>query len=303
MDQRREDLDQRQERHEGIHQRPRAEARTRTAGRLPALAARRGDPEDRGGTRHGSRPRRRRLGRHHPHHAPQAARERRAGVGLDADATERHRTRLLPGCERCGAHGQVGLQRVGMGIARQLDDANLRANRLHAQQQAAGGPVGGCVGRPQRRGDARGNSLDQRPPQPRGRVLLPAPQHAERDRRDNRPHGRKPHEHREPLHRQRHHRRLRGDIQLCVEDRHAGFDVQGAGRLRAPQHGDRAPQPEPHDRGGACGGSRFALPRPHAEQLRRGGADARPREELLAPLEPQNGSQIHPQRDAQRRPV
>ena len=68
------------------------------------------------------------------------------------------------------------------------------------------------------------------------RILVPAPQHADDDRNLDGHDVRKRDEHREPLCGRERRKRLRGDVQLRPEDRHAGFDLQGAGRLRTPQH-------------------------------------------------------------------
>ena len=82
MDRRGEDFDQRQERLEGLRQRPRAAHGAGTAADLPAVAPGRGDSENRGRAHHGSRLRRRLGGRHHPHHAQKTPRERRRRLGV-----------------------------------------------------------------------------------------------------------------------------------------------------------------------------------------------------------------------------
>ena len=236
MDGRRENLDQRQGRHEGVRERPRAAHGTRAAHGLPPIAARRGNPADRDRP-HGRRgPRRRRGGRHRLHHAPQAARGRLAGLALAAHGTERTDTSLRPRGQRLDPQRTARPQRLGLGTARLIGNGQPGGDLLHRRAETVERRIVDERRRLQRRRDTGGRLRVRRKKQPRSRILVPAPQHADDDRNLDGHDVRKRDEHREPLCGRERRKRLRGDVQLRPEDRHAGFDLQGAGRLRTPQH-------------------------------------------------------------------
>ena len=79
------------------------------------------------------------------------------------------------------------------------------------------------------------------------------------------------------------------------------LDPQAAGRLHPPQLRLGERQLEPHHHGQLL--RRLALPRQRHEHLRRGNGYARPRKELLAPLDAEGRCQVHLQRHAQHRPL
>ena len=137
MDRRRENINQRQERLEGLRQRPRTAHGAGTAADLPALAARRGDPENRGRTDDGRRLRCRLGGRHHPHHAQKTPRERRQRLGGVQHDAGRDRTQVQSVGQHQPAFGPRGLLRLGMGIFRKGHDHHWRADAPPGRGQGA----------------------------------------------------------------------------------------------------------------------------------------------------------------------
>ncbi len=176
LDRRREDLDKRQVGLEGLCQRPRTAHGARAAAHLPALAARRGDPEDRGRTDDGRRLRRRFIGRHHQDHAPQTPRERVGRVAVDAHHTERAPPFLYAKRQHQHPHGPPRPLRLGMGRPGQGHGRLGRTHRLQHGQYEPHVPFGNRRTRPQLRRQHRLGIRNQPQAQHRRRVRILAQQ-------------------------------------------------------------------------------------------------------------------------------
>ena len=300
MDRRGENINQRQERLEGLRQRPRTAHGAGTAADLPAVAPGRGDSENRGRAHLGRRLRRRLGGRHHPHHAQKTPRERRQRLGGVQHDAGRDRTQVQSVGQHQPAFGPRGLLRLGMGIFRKGRDDHRRADALRGRGQGAERTFVDERPQPQPRGQRRRGGRDRQQEQRRRgvRVLAQPKRGAERhlhgfpERRHGDTHG-------QPFRQTRHPQQLLGDVQLHPQDRHARLDAQTPCRLHAPRNRLRKRQLQPHDGSGSDGG--FDLPRQHRERLQHRHGDAGPRKEVFAPLDAQGRSQIHLQRHAQRR--
>lgn len=300
MDRRREDLDKRQVGLEGLCQRPRTAHGARAAAHLPALAARRGDPEDRGRTDDGRRLRRRFIGRHHQDHAPQTPRERVGRVAVDAHHTERAPPLLYAERQHQHPHGAprplcLGVGRPGKGHGRLG-----RTHRLHHGRHEPHVPFGNRRTRPQLRRQHRLGIRNKPQAQHRRRVRILAQQRKGPERLLHRLHGRGRRDpYAKPLRHAQHPQQLFGDVQLHLQARHARVDAQAAGRLHAPRNGGRQRQFQPHHL--PHHGRRLDLPRQLVEPLRHHDRHAGPRQEILAPLVAARRRQVHLQRHAQRR--
>ena len=137
MDRRGENINQRQERLEGLRQRPRTAHGAGTAADLPAVAPGRGDSENRGRAHLGRRLRCRLGGRHHPHHAQKTPRERRQRLGGVQHDAGRDRTQVQSVGQHQPAFGPRGLLRLGMGIFRKGRDDHRRADALRGRGTAS----------------------------------------------------------------------------------------------------------------------------------------------------------------------
>ena len=247
LDRRREDLDQRQKRLESLRQRPGAAHGARTAADLPAVAPGRGDSENRGRARDGRRLRCRLGGRRDPHHAQKAPRERHRRLGgVQHDAVGHHRPP-----QSLGQHqrplGPRGPLRLGVGIFRERQNDHRRANALQCGGQVAQRPFGDEGPHPQLRGQRRDGRRDRPAAQRRRGVRILAQPRRRAQRHLHRfPDGGRDGPHEEPVRQPQPQGQLFGDVQLHLEDRHAGLDAQAAGRLHAPRNRHPERQREPH---------------------------------------------------------
>ena len=182
MDRRGENINQRQERLEGLRQRPRTAHGAGTAADLPAVAPGRGDSENRGRAHLGRRLRCRLGGRHHPHHAQKTPRERRQRLGGVQHDAGRDRTQVQSVGQHQPAFGPRGLLRLGMGIFRKGRDDHRRADALRGRGQGAERTFVDERPQPQPRDQRRRGGRDRRQEQRRRgvRVLAQPERGAER---------------------------------------------------------------------------------------------------------------------------
>ena len=292
MDGRRENLDQRQRRHEGVRERPRAAHGTRAPHGLPPIAA----PRKSSGSRSSPRPARtttpmRRAASSSSRSANGARTACRAR--LAAHGTERTDTSLRPRGQRLDPQRTARPQCLGLGTPRLIGNGQPGGDLLHRRAETAERRIVDERRRLQRRRDTGGRLRVRRKKQPRSRILVPAPQHADDDRNLDGHDVRKRDEHREPLCGRERRKRLRGTFNYVrkIDTLGSTFKVLGdyAHRNTSLRNDNR---------------SRIAplAPAPAVDSLyrdrtrsslRRGGADARTRQAFLGALETQDRDQIH----------
>ena len=184
-----EDLDKRQVGLEGLCQRPQ-NAWSRAAAHLPALAARRGDPEDRGRTDDGRRLRRRFIGRHHQDHAPQAPRNRLDG-SLSMRTTQNRRHHFYTPSGNINIHtGRLDLYASAWADLGKGHGRLGRTHRLHHGRHEPHVPFGNHRTRPQLRRQHRLGIRNKPLAQHRRRVRILAQQRKGPERLLYRLHGR-----------------------------------------------------------------------------------------------------------------
>ena len=197
---RREDLDQRQERFEGVRQRPRAAHGTGAAADLPAFAARRRHPENRGrahdrrGLRCGF------VGRHHPDNAPQTPRKRHGGVAVGRFAAGPLGAVGQSPCARQLPFGTARPLRAGVVQPRNRRIRIGRKHPLHVGEQQSRSPLRKIRTRPEFRRELRFGVRDQFPPERRRGVRILAQPRKRSQRLLHGLHGRRGGDpHRQPL--------------------------------------------------------------------------------------------------------
>lgn len=168
-----ENINQRQERLEGLRQRPRTAHGAGTAADLPAVAPGRGDSENRGRAHLGRRLRRRL--RREASSASRLKKRRENGVnGSVAFNTTQGEIvhRYNPSGQHQPAFGPRGLLRLGMGIFRKGRDHHRRADALRGRGQGAERTFVDERPQPQPRGQRRRGGRDRRQEQRRRGVRV-----------------------------------------------------------------------------------------------------------------------------------